>query len=120
MAFQVVDDLLDYKGEAKATGKNIGDDFRERKLTLPVIRAIAQADANETAFWKRTIEKGQQGDGDLDEALRLLDKHGTLDSTRETALNWANKAKSAMDVVPDHDLRDMLVDLADFVVDRVN
>ncbi len=65
MAFQIVDDLLDYGG-TKATGKNVGDDFRERKLTLPVIRAVAMADAVEREFWVRTIQKGKQADGDLD------------------------------------------------------
>ncbi|MEM8576875.1 MAG: polyprenyl synthetase family protein, partial [Pseudomonadota bacterium] len=60
IAFQIVDDLLDYQGQSTATGKNVGDDFRERKLTLPVIKAVAQADAEERAFWVRTIEKGQQ------------------------------------------------------------
>ena len=120
MAFQIVDDLLDYQGEAKQTGKNVGDDFRERKLTLPVIKAVAKADAGERAFWTRTIEKGQQGDGDLEEALALLAKHGTLEETREDALDWVGKAKRRLETLPAHEIRDMLIDLADFVVDRVN
>ncbi len=77
VAFQMVDDLLDYWG-SEATGKNVGDDFRERKLTLPVIKAVAQADAEERAFWKRTIEKGRQEDGDLAQALALLERAVTL------------------------------------------
>ncbi|MEP3639710.1 MAG: polyprenyl synthetase family protein [Paracoccaceae bacterium] len=120
MAFQIVDDLLDYQGEAATTGKNIGDDFRERKLTLPVIKAVAKANAEERAFWARTIEKGQQSDGDLDHALELLDKHGTLEETRLVALGHATKAKEAMETLPNHEIRDMLTDLADFVVDRVS
>ena len=72
MSFQIVDDLLDYGGAAGEMGKNTGDDFRERKLTLPVIKAVARADAAERAFWQRTIEKGRQEDGDLDHALTLL------------------------------------------------
>ena len=118
ISFQIVDDLLDYGGTA-ATGKNIGDDFRERKLTLPVIRAVAAADADERAFWERTIGKGRQEEGDLDHAISLLAKHGTMNSTRETALDYAAKAKSAMSVLPESDYRDMLVDLADYVVARV-
>lgn len=120
MAFQIVDDLLDYQGELQATGKNIGDDFRERKLTLPVIKAVALADAEERAFWLRTIEKGQQGDGDLEQALMLLHKHGTLEATRQEALAWRDKAIAALAPLPSHDVRDMLRDLADFVVERVS
>ena len=118
VGFQIVDDLLDYAG-TDATGKNIGDDFRERKLTLPVIKAVAMADAEERAFWVRTIEKGKQNDGDLETALGLLAKHGTLEATRLEALEGMDKAKAALAVLPDHDIKSMLVDLADYVVARV-
>ncbi len=120
IAFQIADDLLDYGGDTGATGKNIGDDFRERKLTLPVIKAIARADEDERAFWKRTIEKGDQQDGDLDQALALIAKHGTMVETREDALFWSAKAKDAMAVLPEHPVRDMLSDLADYVVARIS
>ncbi len=119
IAFQIADDLLDYGGDTSATGKNLGDDFRERKLTLPVIKAVAQADADERAFWTRTIEKGDQQDGDLDHALALIARHGTMDTTRADALGWSAKAKDALDILPDCDLRDMMRDLADYVVARV-
>ena len=119
IAFQIVDDLLDYGGSSAAIGKNVGDDFRERKLTLPVIKAVAKADAGERAFWTRTIEKGDQRDGDLEEAMRLLARHGAMEATRTEALDWVAKAKAALDVLPAHDLRDMLADLADYVVARV-
>lgn len=120
IAFQIVDDLLDYQGDTKATGKNIGDDFRERKLTLPVIKAVAKADEIERAFWVKTIEKGKQDDGDLDHALELLHKHDTLEATRQDALQWADKAKVAMAKLPAHEIRTMLSDLADYVVARVS
>lgn len=120
IAFQIVDDLLDYDGDAKATGKNIGDDFRERKLTLPVIKAIAKADDEERAFWKRTIEKGKQEDGDLEHALELLGKHSALVETRNDALGYVEEAKIAMKRLPEHPLREMLISLADYVVARVN
>ncbi len=119
VSFQIVDDLLDYGGSSEATGKNVGDDFRERKLTLPVIRAIAMADAEERAFWARTIEQGAQVDGDLDMALGLLAKHGTLESTRQTAIEYAEMARAALDSLPEHPLRDMMQDLATYVVARV-
>ncbi|MGB3246534.1 MAG: polyprenyl synthetase family protein [Sulfitobacter sp.] len=120
IAFQIVDDLLDYRGDADATGKNIGDDFRERKLTLPVIKAVALANDEERAFWSRTIEKGKQDDGDLERALELLDTHGTLDATEADARGWAEKAKAALGVLPDHEVKDMLSDIADFVVSRIS
>ncbi len=119
ISFQIVDDLLDYWG-GDATGKNIGDDFRERKLTLPLIKAFARATDEERAFWKRTIEKGDQRDGDLEHALELLNRHGALDETRKEALAWADRAKSAMSSLPQSTLRDLLIELADYVVARVN
>jgi len=120
IAFQIVDDLLDYQGDTGATGKNVGDDFRERKLTLPVIKAVAHADTEERAFWVRTIEKGKQEEGDLDHALALLNKHDTLTATQRDAHNWAEKAKAALTPLPVHELKDMLVDLADYVVSRIS
>ena len=118
ISFQIVDDLLDYDG-SDAIGKNVGDDFRERKLTLPVIRAIAAGDTEERAFWDRTIAKGTQGEGDLNTALAILKRHGTMDSTRDTAIDWAEKAKTSLAPLPDHSLKIMLIDLADYVVARI-
>jgi octaprenyl-diphosphate synthase len=85
-----------------------------------VIKAVAKADAEERAFWSRTIEKGQQGVGDLDHALELLHRHGALEETRRDAIAWADKAKAALAPLPDHGLRDILIDLADYVVERIN
>jgi len=120
IAFQIVDDLLDYKGFSGATGKNIGDDFRERKLTLPVIKAVALADAEERAFWSRTIEKGDQRDGDLEHAIDLLEKHGALETARQDALGYAAKGRAALQAIPEHPLREMLESLAEFVVSRIS
>ncbi|KQI67936.1 farnesyltranstransferase [Loktanella sp. 3ANDIMAR09] len=118
IAFQIVDDLLDWQGGA-GIGKNVGDDFREGKLTMPVIRAIAAGDTNERVFWTRTLEKRVQEDGDLAQAQDILARHGTLDSTKDTAIAWAARAKSALDPIPDHEIKGMLVDLADYVVERL-
>ncbi|MAM61825.1 polyprenyl synthetase family protein [Maritimibacter sp. UBA3975] len=119
IAFQVVDDLLDFWG-GDATGKNIGDDFRERKLTLPIIKAIAQADDDERAFWTRTIAKNDQRDGDLERALEIMTAHGALEDTRAAALDWAERAKAPLALLPDDPIRDMLSDIADYVVARLN
>lgn len=120
IAFQIADDLLDYQGDSAQTGKNVGDDFRERKLTLPVIKAVAQATDEERSFWERTIEKGRQEDGDLDHALSLMDKYNTLTRTRDDAMQWAEKAKGAVKKLPDHEIRGLLSDIADYVVARLN
>ena len=119
IAFQIADDLLDYQGDATATGKNVGDDFRERKLTLPLIKAIADASDEERAFWRRTIEKGDQREGDLEQALAILDRHDALARTRDDATGWAERAKASMAHLPDHPVRRILTDLADYVVARV-
>lgn len=119
VAFQIVDDLLDVVGDSKSTGKNIGDDFRERKLTLPLIKAIAAGDEHERVFWKRTIEKGDQHEGDLDHAINLMKNHGAIEATRQDALMWAQKAQVAIRTLPEHPLRDILDDLALYVVERI-
>jgi octaprenyl-diphosphate synthase len=118
VSFQIVDDLLDYGGANQTLGKNIGDDFRERKLTLPVIKAIEKANKSERAFWDRTIAKGDQQEGDFEHALELLQTHGALEETRSTAIFWGNKAKCSLDVLPQSQIRDLMRDLADFVVNR--
>ncbi|MEM8979426.1 MAG: polyprenyl synthetase family protein [Pseudomonadota bacterium] len=123
ISFQIVDDLLDYDGDTSKTGKNIGDDFRERKLTLPVIYAVdaargAESD-QELTFWRRTIERGDQRPGDLEEALRLITVHRTLEKTRAQAVAWRDRSKSALASLPQAEIGDMLMDLADYVVERV-
>jgi len=118
ISFQIVDDLLDYGGLSAALGKNVGDDFRERKMTLPVIRALAAADAEERSFWSRVIGKGDQRDGDLDEALGLMRRHRALESTHATALEHAARARAALQPLPDGTFKTHLAALADFVVAR--
>ncbi|MEE4121423.1 MAG: polyprenyl synthetase family protein [Paracoccaceae bacterium] len=120
VSFQIVDDLLDFEGDAGATGKNVGDDFRERKLTMPLIKAIAAADETERAFWVRTIEKGRQEPGDLEHALALLERHGALEATREAALGFSEAARTALYGLPDSEIKGLLVDLAGYVVARIS
>ncbi|WP_370454549.1 polyprenyl synthetase family protein [Paracoccus sp. M683] len=119
IAFQIVDDLLDYGGVTATIGKNTGDDFRERKLTLPVIKAVAMADAEERAFWVRTIEAGDQREGDLEQALAIMARHGAMETARAEALDWAGRARASLAALPAGAIRDLLDELADFVVARV-
>ncbi|CTQ48604.1 polyprenyl synthetase family protein [Jannaschia donghaensis] len=116
VSFQIIDDWLDYGGAGDAIGKDLGDDFREGKLTLPVIRAIAKGDDVEWAFWKDALERGNATD--LDRARAILARHDTLEETRVEAIAWRDRAKAALRRLPQSDLRDMLGDLADYVVAR--
>ena len=120
IAFQIVDDMLDYGGSAAVIGKNTGDDFRERKLTLPLIKAVAKAGPEERDFWIRVIEKGDQREGDLAQAMVILQRHDAISACRADALAWAGRAKTAINNLPAHPLRDILSSLADFVVSRVS
>jgi octaprenyl-diphosphate synthase len=120
IAFQIADDLLDYGGDDGAIGKNTGDDFRERKVTLPMIKAVAKATVEERAFWVRVIEKGDQRDGDLAQARKLMQRHGALEAARADALAWAATARKALANLPDHPIRQMLDDLTLYVVSRIS
>lgn len=118
ISFQIADDLLDYGGATAALGKNVGDDFRERKMSLPLIKALAHADGTEMDFWKRTIEKGHQEDGDLEHVLSLMAKHNVLEETRIDAVFWAEKAKQEIASLPHSEIRETLMALPDYMVSR--
>jgi len=120
LAFQLVDDALDYGGKSSNLGKAVGDDFREGKVTLPVALAIQHADEDERAFWTRVISDVRQQPGDFETALELITKHGALESALRTARHHADAAKSALADLPDSDLTQALTDLCDFVVERAN
>ena len=120
LAFQLVDDALDYGGMASALGKSVGDDFREGKMTLPVIRSLQQATDKDRAFWRRVIVDHDQKDVDLERAVSLLRKSGALESTMELAKQYSQDAADALDVFPITPLRDTLKDLAGFVVSRIS
>lgn len=118
IAFQLADDALDYAGKSGTIGKDAGDDFREGKVTQPVLLAYAAADAAEREFWKRTIEKRRQEEGDFAEAMGLLEKHGAISSALDAARLYGNEAREAIRSFPQSALRDDLDDLVGYVVDR--
>ena len=120
IAFQLVDDALDYSGREAALGKNIGDDFREGKITLPVILAFLRGSKVEREFWKRTIEKLEQNDGDLAQAQMLIDRHGTLVDTAERARHYGAMARDALGLFPDSELKAALLEAVDFAIDRAH
>ncbi|WP_425531966.1 polyprenyl synthetase family protein [Ancylobacter koreensis] len=119
IAFQLVDDVLDYGGSKAALGKNVGDDFREGKITLPIVLAVRSADEEERGFWRRCLEEGEIGEGDLERALALLTRHGALTETIERARAYGAAAKQALEVFPDSPAKAALIDVVDFCIARI-
>ena len=120
IAFQLVDDALDYAGEEDKLGKTVGDDFREGKITLPVVLAYRRGSDEERAFWKRVMESGEQHDGDLEHALELIGRHNAMADTMERARHYGSIARDALGIFPATEARDALIEAVDFCIARVN
>ncbi|MFM9975548.1 MAG: polyprenyl synthetase family protein, partial [Beijerinckiaceae bacterium] len=118
VAFQLMDDVLDYGGAAAKLGKNVGDDFREGKITLPVVLAYRRGDSAERAFWKSAIEDGVHDDVALEKAKALLRKHRALEDTVERARHYAAMAKDALGIFPPSPFKSAMTDVVDFCVSR--
>lgn len=120
VAFQLVDDALDYSGKQAQLGKSVGDDFREGKITLPVVLSYRRGDTKQREFWKRVMEEGDQRDGDLEKAIALMAQHGALDATIERARHYGAIARDAMEIFPESDYKSALVDAIRFSVARAH
>jgi octaprenyl-diphosphate synthase len=118
VAFQLIDDALDYAGSTEKLGKGIGDDFRERKITLPVVLSYRRGAAEERNFWKRTLEDGNQTPDDFSYARKLMDRHGALADTIERANHYGDIARDALAIFPDSELKQALLEAVDFCVAR--
>ena len=118
MAFQLVDDALDYAADQETLGKTVGDDFREGKITLPVLAAFAAGDAEEQGFWRRTIERTEQTEDDLRHALVLMHRRDAIGATLQRAHRFAEDAKAALAIFPPSALREVMMDVADYTVSR--
>lgn len=118
IAFQLIDDVLDFSAQEETLGKAVGDDFREGKITLPIILAFARGTDEEREFWRRTMERLEQNDGDIDHAQELLRKHKALDDTVERARHYGAMAKDAMGIFPESDIKSALIDTLDFCINR--
>ena len=118
IAFQLVDDALDYAADQAVLGKTIGDDFREGKITLPVLVAFQRGDGDECEFWHRTIETGEQSEADFDRAVHLMRRRGAIRATIDRAARFAVVAKQALMAFPDQPLRGVLLDVTDYTVNR--
>ncbi|WP_374443901.1 polyprenyl synthetase family protein [Stella sp.] len=118
IAFQLVDDMLDYSARQAELGKTVGDDFRDGKITLPIVLAFARGDEAERAFWRRTMEDQEQGPDDLAEAQALLRKHGALEETMERARRYGEAARGQLARFPASPIRDALDEVVAFCIAR--
>ena len=120
IAFQLVDDALDYAGREAQLGKSIGDDFREGKITLPVILAFLRGGAVDREFWKRTIQALDQQPADLARAQCLMERHNAVGDTFERARHYGAMARDALGLFGDSALKAALLEAVDFAIDRAH
>jgi octaprenyl-diphosphate synthase len=118
IAFQLVDDALDYGGKAAKLGKNVGDDFREGKITLPVVLSFRRGNEAERDFWNRTMVDSDVRDGDLENAIALMTKHRAIEDTIGRAHHYGGIAKDALALAPDSAIKTALAEAVDFAVAR--
>ncbi|MBV7255705.1 polyprenyl synthetase family protein [Pacificimonas sp. WHA3] len=118
IAFQLVDDAIDYGGDAETMGKDAGDDFREGKLTLPVILAYKRGNDEARAFWRKAIEDGKTDDADFAEACRLMAGAGAIDDTLERARHYGRLAQDAIADFPAGAAKDALLETVRFAIAR--
>ena len=118
IAFQLVDDALDYGGKATKLGKNVGDDFREGKITLPVVLSYRRGSETERAFWRRTLQDGEASNADLDEAISLMAKHRAIEDTIQRARHYGAIAKDALALFPASPMKAALEEAVEFCIAR--
>lgn len=116
LAFQLIDDLLDYQGDAEAMGKNVGDDLAEGKPTLPLIQAMAKGTPEQTRVIRKAIRQG--GLDHLQEVLEIINATGALEYTRQRAVKMADLALAQLEALPESPYRDSMAELAHLAVDR--
>jgi octaprenyl-diphosphate synthase len=118
IAFQMIDDVLDYSAKQATLGKTVGDDLREGKVTLPVLLSYRRGNEEERIFWKRVIEDLDQNDDDLRQAIAYMTKHNSLVDTVTRARHYGDMAKDALAIFPDNTARKALTDVVDFCIER--
>jgi octaprenyl-diphosphate synthase len=120
IVFQLVDDALDYAGESASLGKSTGDDFREGKITLPVILSVSRGSEQERAFWRRTLGESRIEAGDFEHALGIMQRHGAIAATLDRARHYGALACEALGTSPPGPSRQALVDVVEFCISRAN
>jgi octaprenyl-diphosphate synthase len=118
LAFQLVDDVLDYGGNSAELGKDVGDDLREGKITLPVVLAYRRGSEKDRAFWRKAIEENEIGAGDLERAIGLMRSHRALEDTIERARHFGAVARDALAPFPESPHKAALLEVVDFCIDR--
>jgi octaprenyl-diphosphate synthase len=120
IAFQLVDDALDYAGDTQSLGKSVGDDFREGKITLPVILSFRRGSETERAFWQRTLAEGDIRDGDLEQAQGFIRRHKAIEATLERARHYGTVARDALAIFPDSAAKKAMLDVVGFCIARAS
>ena len=120
IGFQLIDDLMDYTASDEAIGKTVGDDFREGKVTLPVLLTYQKGTKKEREFWKKTIEDGIQQKGDLDIAISLIKQYGVFDEIKSLAKNYISEGCDELAIFPKGKAREALKEAASFCVNRTH
>lgn len=120
LAFQLIDDALDYSGSKADLGKNVGDDFHEGKITLPVLLAYRRGSEDERAFWRASMESDEADDKALKQAMTLLKKHNAIDDTVARARHYGEIARDALAPLPSSPHKQALLDVVEFCISRVN
>ncbi|CBI76726.1 octaprenyl-diphosphate synthase [Bartonella clarridgeiae 73] len=120
VAFQLIDDVLDYSSSAQYLGKNIGDDFREGKITMPVILSYTRSNDIEKTFWKQALENNHNNDEALKHAQQLIEKYDGLIDTIEQARIYGKRAIDALSSIKENPAKNALIDIIDFCIERVN
>jgi len=120
IVFQLIDDVLDYRAEEAKLGKTVGDDFREGKITLPVILAFRRGTEEERTFWRRCLEDLDQTDSDLQHAIELMEKHAALSDSVDRARHYGAIARDALGIFNDCADKRALINLIDFCIQRVH
>ena len=120
IVFQLIDDVLDYRADQAKLGKTVGDDFREGKITLPVILAFRRGTDEERAFWTRTLADLEQTEDDLPRAISLMEKHNALSDSVDRARHYGAMARDALGIFPESAEKKALIELIDFCVERAH
>lgn len=120
LVFQLIDDVLDYGGNSQDLGKDVGDDFREGKITLPLVLAYRRGSDADREFWGRVVERNDIQAGDLEHAIDLLRQHGALDDTIDRARHFGSVARDALAPFPSSEFKSALLEVVEFCIERAH